>query len=504
MVDFKQGNVMGSFIFLEIFTVVCLISIITTLFNKRILGMPQAIGVPIVSAVLVFILQWSATLLAGNQFININIHAIEEAVRKINFYDFLINGVICFILTASALKFKMADLRTYWKPIGILASLALLLCAFVFGGLLFGYQFITGHHVPLIVLLLLGSALGATDPIGIKGVLSSIKAPNHLMIKLEGESLFNDAMCIAVFMTILKVIQGGEFNLLHVAEHLAFEIIVAVIIGFAFGKMALYLLKGKNEMESLILTTAVLASGSYLVALYAHASAPIACVIGGLMVGDKWQEILAHKDVEEINHFWHTIEGIINSFLFTLIGLELFILDLNAHIIIGGIVAFIILHLARFLANYLAFAFFPSVRKNAYKGSLEILSWGGVRGGISLALILAVANVPQLKEYTNVLIGYTFIVVLLSGVVCGLGLPAVINAFYYNPNEPSEGFAGWYQRLMHKIMNRSDRLYVLNEDKFGNQTISLYEPTPAELEGLPEFDDTKHETQATLNDPNRF
>ncbi|STZ09084.1 potassium/proton antiporter [Moraxella caprae] len=257
-------------------------------------------------------------------------------------------------------------------------------------------------------------------------------------------------------------------------------------------------------MESLILTTAVLASGSYLVALYAHASAPIACVIGGLMVGDKWQEILAHKDVEEINHFWHTIEGIINSFLFTLIGLELFILDLNAHIIIGGIFAFVILHLARFLANYLAFSFFPSVRKNAYKGSLEILSWGGVRGGISLALILAVANVPQLKEYTNVLIGYTFIVVLLSGVVCGLGLPAVINAFYYNPNEPSEGFAGWYQRLMHKIMNRSDRLYVLNEDKSGNQTISLYEPTPEELEELPKFDDTKHETQATLNDPNRF
>lgn len=495
---------MGSFIFLEVFVIVCLVSISTTLFNKRFLNLPQAIGVPIVSALFVFLLQWSATLLAGNQFVNINIEAIEETVRDINFYDFLINGVICFILTASALKFKVADLKTYYKPIGILASIALLLCAFIFGGLLFGYQWLTGHHVPLIVLLLLGSALGATDPIGIKGVLSSIKAPQHLMIKLEGESLFNDAMCIAVFMTILKVIQGNEFNLIQVIEHLAFEIIVAVIIGIAFGKMALYLLKGKNEMESLILTTAVLASGSYLVALYAHASAPIACVIGGLMVGNRWQEILAERDIDEINHFWHTIEGIINSFLFTLIGLELFILDLNVHIIIGGIVAFIILHLARFIANFASFALFPSVHKNAYKGSIEILSWGGVRGGISLALILAVANVPQLAPYMNVLIGYTFIVVLLSGVVCGLGLPAVINAFYHNPNEPKTGFAGWYQRLMHKIMNRSDRLYVLNEDEFGNQTISLYNPTPKELEQLPEYDDTKHETITSLNDPNRF
>lgn len=495
---------MGSFIFLEVFVIVCLVSISTTLFNKRFLNLPQAIGVPIVSALFVFLLQWAATLLAGNQFIKINIHAIEETVRHINFYDFLINGVICFILTASALKFKVADLKTYWKPIGILASLALLLCALTFGLILFGYQFITGHHVPLIVLLLLGSALGATDPIGIKGVLSSIKAPQHLMIKLEGESLFNDAMCIAVFMTILKVIKGDGFHLLHVLEHLAFEIIVAVIIGIAFGKMALYLLKGKNEMESLILTTAVLAAGSYLVALYAHASAPIACVIGGLMVGDKWQAILAHKDIDEINHFWHTIEGIINSFLFTLIGLELFILDLNVQIVLGGIVAFVILHLARFLANFLAFSLFPSVRKNAYKGSLEILSWGGVRGGISLALILAVANIPELHKYTNVLIGYTFIVVLLSGVVCGLGLPAVINAFYHNPNEPDTGFGGWYQRLMHKVMNRSDRLYVLNQDSLGNQTISLYEPTLEELEELPDFDDTKHETPKSLNDPNRF
>lgn len=124
---------MGSFIFLEIFVVVCLVSITTTLFNKRILGLPQAIGVPIVSALLVFILQWLATLLNGNPFININIQSIEQAVRNINFYDFLINGVICFILTSSALKFQISDLKNYWKPIGILASLALLFCAVIFG-----------------------------------------------------------------------------------------------------------------------------------------------------------------------------------------------------------------------------------------------------------------------------------------------------------------------------------------------------------------------------------
>lgn len=164
-------------------------------------------------------MQWGASLLNGNQFIVINIHNIEEAVRGIDFYDFLINGVICFILTSSALKFKISDLRSHWKPIGILATIALVICAVFFGGILYGFQALIGNPVPILVLLLLGSALGATDPIGVKGVLSSVRAPHHLIVKLEGESLFNDAMCIAVFMTLLNVLQGEHFTLLGTLEN---------------------------------------------------------------------------------------------------------------------------------------------------------------------------------------------------------------------------------------------------------------------------------------------
>lgn len=466
---------MGSYLFLQVFTIIFALSIATTIFNKRVLGFPQAIGVPIVSAIFVFILQWGATLLNGNEFITLNITGIEETVRNINFYDFLINGVICFILTSSALKFKVSDLNNHWKPISILASMALVLCAIFFGAALFGYQWLVGGHVDLLVLLLLGAALGATDPIGIKGVLSSVKAPHHLMVKLEGESIFNDAMCIAVFMTLLNVLKGQEFTVLGVIETLAYEIFIAVVIGWVVGLAIIRLLRGKHEIESLILTTALLASGSYLIALYAHASAPIACVVGGLIVGNKWNEILAEREVEEVNHFWHTVEGIINSFLFTLIGLELFIIDLTVEIVAGGIVAFIILHLARFAANYFSFMFFPNVRKQSYNGSLAILSWGGVRGGISLALILAVANIPQLRQYSDILIGYTIIVVLLSGLVCGLGLPAVLNAFYHNPNEETEGFKGWYQRMCNK-MNRKGYKYIVGEDQNGNEILSVYNP----------------------------
>ncbi len=466
---------MGNYFFLQVFTVVFALSIATTIFNKRILGFPQAIGVPLVSAVFVFLLQWGASLLSGNQFISINIHNIESAVRHIDFYDFLVNGVICFILTSSALKFKVSDLRSYWKPITILATIALVLCAVFFAGLVFGFQYLTGNPVPILVLLLLGSALGATDPIGIKGVLSSVRAPHHLIVKLEGESLFNDAMCIAVFMTLLNVLEGEHFSLIATLQTLLYEIVVAVIIGWAFGLGILRLMRGKHEMESLILTTALLACGSYLVALFAHASAPIACVIGGLIVGNKWKEILQDREIREVNHFWHTVEGIINSFLFTLIGLEIFILDLSTSLILGGIVAFFALHLSRFAANFLAFAFFPSFRMKSYNGSLAILSWGGVRGGISLALILAVANVPELSQYSSILIGYTFISVLLSGIVCGLGLPAVMNAFYYNPSEEKQGFKGWYQRMCNK-MNRKGFKYIVGEDAYGNETIIIYNP----------------------------
>lgn len=466
---------MGSFLYLEIFVIVFALSVATAMINKRVLGFPPAIGSPIVAAISVFLLQWAAGLLTGNQYITINVTEIENAVRSINFYDFLINGVICFVLTASALKFKSADLKLHWKPISILATLSLLTCALLFGIIMYGYQYMIGSTIPLLVLLLLGSALGATDPIGIKGVLSSIKAPKHLMVKLEGESLFNDAICIALFMTILGIIKGGDFSIIGVLESLLFEIIIAVIIGFTFGRIALTLLRGRHDMETLILITALLASASYLVALYAHASAPIACVIAGLMVGNKWNEFLESNDTDEINHFWHTIEGIINAFLFTLIGLELFILDLNSMMLLSGVIAFIVLHFARFAANYFTFYLFPSVRKNSLNGSLTILSWGGVRGGISLALVLAVLNVPQLMPYSSFILGYTFISVLLSGVVCGLGLPSVMNAFYHNPNEPTTGFAGWYQRMCHR-MNFSGDKYMIDIDSNGDEDIVVYNP----------------------------
>lgn len=499
---------MGNFFLLQALTAVFTLSIATTIFNKRVLGFPQAIGVPIVSAIFVFLLQWGASLLNGNQFVEINIHNIESAVRDIDFYDFLINGVICFILTSSALKFKISDLQNYWKPISILATIALVICAMIYAGLLYVFQWLVGYPVPISVLLLLGAALGATDPIGIKGVLSSIRAPHHLIVKLEGESLFNDAMCIALFMTLLNVIRGEHFSLISTIETLIYEILVAVLIGFAFGLGILRLLKGKHEMESLILTTALLASGSYLVALFAHASAPIACVIGGLIVGNKWQEIREQREIREVNHFWHTVEGIINSFLFTLIGLELFILDLSANLIIGGIFAFLILHLSRFAANFAAFRLFPSFKNKSYNGSLTILSWGGVRGGISLALILAVANIPALSPYSSILIGYTFISVLLSGVVCGLGLPAVMNAFYYNPNEERNGVKGAYQRLCHK-MNRRGFKYVVTEDLDGKEIIKIYNP---ELITNKKSEDTKTEIYhpekekevEQLQNPNNF
>lgn len=467
---------MGSYLFLETMTVIFLLSVATTLFNKHRLGFPAAIGVPIVSALFVFLLQWSAGLMNRSDIVTINIGKIEAAVRGFQFYDFLINGVICFILMASALNFKVSDLKKYWKPIGILASLALVLCAFIYSGLTYAFLAFIGYKVDFMIVLLMGAALGATDPIGIKGVLGSVRAPHHLMVKLEGESLFNDAMCIALFMAILKVVQGGELTAAGVAGTLLMEVSVAVAIGLATGRTALTVLRLKHEIESLILTTALLATGTYLIALQVHASAPIACVVAGLVVGNRWQEILAKKDIDEINHFWHLVEGVINAFLFTLIGLELFIVDFDRILLLGGVVSFVFLHFARFAGNYLAFLFFPGVRRKSYNGSLTILSWGGVRGGISLALVLAVATtVDELKPYSDILIGYTFIAVLMSGVVCGLGLPQVMNAFYRNKDEPAAGFAGWYQRLCHK-MNRQGFQYVVGEDEQGNELITVYEP----------------------------
>ncbi len=206
-------------------------------------------------------------------------------------------------------------MRNHWRPISLLAGLALVFCAVFFGVVLYGYQFLIGKHVDLLVLLLLGAALGATDPIGIKGVFSSVRAPHHLIVKLEGESLFNDAMRIALFMTLLNVLQGENFTVLAVLQTLLYEIVVAAVLDrFSDSVSAiLRILRGKHEMESLILTTALLACRSYLVALLAHASALIACVIGGLLLAINGKKSWQMLKIGDVNHFWHTVEGIINS-----------------------------------------------------------------------------------------------------------------------------------------------------------------------------------------------
>lgn len=470
---------MGSFAVLQILVVVLALSIITTVFNKRVFNFPQAIGTPIVGAIFVFGLQLGATFLNSTDFIFINIDMIKKAVSQFDMYNFLINGVICFILTASAITYKISDLRQHWQPVTILATIALALCALIFALSVYGFHMLTGVTVPFLILLLLGSALGATDPIGIKGVLSSINAPTHIYKKAFAESLFNDAMCIALFMTILGIIGGKSFSIGDAAYHLVYEVLAATLIGLIAGWICLKLMRGKHERESLILLVGLLAASSYLVALYAHASAPIASVVAGLYVGNKWEEILNTDTTHDINHFWHTIEGLINTFLFAMIGFELFLIDLNLKLILCGIAAFVFLHLARILSNGICFAFFPHLRKNRLNGSLIIVSWGGVRGAISLALILAVCNMPALSAYANILIGYTFVSVLLSGIVCGLGLPAVINAFYHNPNEHHSGFLGWYQRMCHKL-NRKGFRYQVETDQEGHERITVYNPSTAQ------------------------
>lgn len=469
---------MGSFVVLQIFVVVLALSTATTMFNKRVFGLPQAIGSPIAGALCVIIFQFAAIAANSSDYIHINIESIRDTVTQFDLYNFLINGVICFILTTSAITYKISDLKQHWQAVSILATIALALCAFLFASILYQFHIVIGIEVPFLILLLLGSALGATDAIGIKGVLSSLKAPSHIYTKSFGESLFNDAMCIALFMTILGLIGGKTFSIGGIAYHLAYEIVVATAIGLGAGWICLRLLRGPHERESLILLIGLLACSSYLIALYVHASAPIASVVAGLYVGNKWGDILSWKSREDINQFWHTIEGLINTFLFAMIGFELFIIDIDFMLVACGVVAFVVLHLSRIIANGISFAFFPHLMKKRFNGSLMIVSWGGVRGAISLALVLAVCNTPELKPYANILIGYTFFSVLLSGVVCGLGLPGVINAFYHNPNAPTTGFSGWYQRMCNKLNTKGFK-YTVTEDAVGNEMISIYTPNSA-------------------------
>lgn len=278
------------------------------------------------------------------------------------------------------------------------------------------------------VCLLFGALISPTDPIAVIGILSKYNIPKKLKIEIIGESLFNDGVGVVVFAVIYSVIQLGveSFTILNVLEIFATEVIGGIAIGLGVGYIGYRLMKSIDHYQSEILISLAIVMGGYSLASIMHASGPLAMVIAGLIIGNVGKrEAMSDLTAEYVDKFWELVDEICNTILFMLIGLEIFLIHLQwNYMLLGGV--FIVLTLfARFISLVPSYLIFN--RKESRKMlALGVLTWGGLRGGISIALALSLANHTS---YGELLLVITFSIVVFSILVQGLSISKLLKRY---------------------------------------------------------------------------
>ncbi len=401
------------------FSILISVSAIFAYFNHRYLRLPTAIGLMVLGLLM------SVIILIINVFIPTVEQKVEEVLREIDFSAFLLDTILCFLLFAGSLHVKLPMLFSLKKQIASYATLGVLISTFIIGSLIYYIFPIFGVQVSFITCLLFGALISPTDPIAVLGILTKANVPKKVETEIVGESLFNDGTGVVAFLTILQIIQskGQEIQTSQIAVLILEEVGGGILLGFALGYIGYWLLKSIDHYQTEVLITLALVMGGYSLAQEIHFSGPLAMVVAGLFIGNKGR-MSAMSDVTEdyVDKFWELIDEILNALLFVLIGLEFLLIPFEISFVIVGLVAVLVVLLARVIAVGIPLYIFNPKEKDNGK-TLILLTWGGLRGGISVALaLLAYNKVPE----GSVLIVATYVVVLFSIIFQGLTIERLI------------------------------------------------------------------------------
>ena len=382
--------------------------------NTRTLKLPTTIGIMAIS------LAFSLALVALG---NLGLGGAEEIavgiVGQIEFDETLLNGMLGFLLFAGALHVNLDDLLARKLTIGALASFGVVFCMFLVAGgswLLFRAF---GYELPFIWCLLFGALISPTDPIAVMGILKTAGASKSLEIKIAGESLFNDGVAIVVFLAIFAMAVNGEpFDAGAIAVLFVQEAFGGALFGFACGWVVLQMLKRVDNYQVEVLLTLALVSGGATAAAGLHLSAPIAVVIAGLMIGNHGRrDAMSNTTTQHLDTFWELVDEILNALLFLIIGLEVMVLSHDAGLWVAGVLMALVVLAARFVAVGVPVTLLRRAGRPFHPHAIKILTWGGLRGGISVALAL---SIPVAAPERDVIVTVTYVIVLLS--ILGQGL----------------------------------------------------------------------------------
>ncbi|KYF52629.1 sodium:proton antiporter, partial [Sorangium cellulosum] len=386
--------------------------------NHRFLRLPTTIGLMLIA------MTTSIAMVA----VGVLFPSVEASARQhlsgIDFNKTLMQGMLGFLLFAAALHVNLADLKKQRLVIGVLATGGVLMSTLLVGGMTYGLMTLMGVEIRPIYCMLFGALISPTDPIAVLGVLKHVGAPKELEMKIAGESLFNDGMAVVAFLGLLEIASGTSgFDLQRLSLLFVQEAIGGVLYGLALGFVALAMLRKVDDYKVEVLLSLATAAGGYALAYAIHVSGPIAMVVAGLFIGNEARAgAMSEKTREHLDDFWELMDEILNAVLFVLIGLELLIITFNGQSVLAGTLAFPVVLLARFIAVALPVSLMKR-RRPFTPGAIRILTWGGLRGGVSVALALSIPGKladGSLVPEREIVLSITYVVVVTSIVVQGL------------------------------------------------------------------------------------
>jgi CPA1 family monovalent cation:H+ antiporter len=349
-----------------------------------------------------------------------------QILRQIAFNDTLLHGMLGALLFAGALHVNLSDLRQEGWAVAGLALAGTVLSTFVVGALAYLVLPWLGLPLPLAHCLLFGALISPTDPIAVMGILKQARVPKSMEIQITGESLFNDGVGVVVFMTVLGVVaRGGEPTFGDVAGLFAREALGGLAFGLATGWVTFRLLRSVDHYQTELLITLALVLGGYALAERIHVSAPIAAVTAGLVVGNHGRTHgMSDVTRDHLDKFWSLVDEVLNAVLFVLVGFEVIRLRLEAKPAVAGLVMIAAVLAARLVSVAVPVA--ALARRAAFgPGTVRVLTWGGLRGGISVALAL---STPEGRGH-DLIVTMTYFVVVFSILVQGLTLGRVARRY---------------------------------------------------------------------------
>ncbi|MBU0697291.1 MAG: sodium:proton antiporter [Bacteroidetes bacterium] len=396
------------------FSILIVVSAVFAYLNFRYLKLPPSIGL-----MLIALIASLGLVIVGNLYPSI-LGDVTVLLERFDFSELLLGSMLSFMLFAGAIHINIEDLRKEKISVIMFSTFSVVISTFLIGAISFYLLPFFGLQVPFIHCLLFGSLISPTDPIAVLGILKETNIPKSLETKIAGESLFNDGVAVVIFITIWEAARSPELpGFMEISELFLREAVGGMLLGLIVGFIGYRMMRSIDNYKVEVLITLAIVMGGYTLASWLHVSGPLAMVVAGILVGNHGKKFaMSDKTREYVSKFWELIDDILNAILFVLIGLELLIInDIKDYVWIG--ITMILLILMIRYVSVLIPSLMIKFREKFHHKTVLVLTWGGLRGGISIALALSLT--PDLNKELWVSVTYFVVAfsILLQGLTVG-------------------------------------------------------------------------------------